>query len=270
MLERPVILDDPVARLLVDDEARRTLDADPGVFQVPALRRLRASIVVRGRYAEDALADAVARGVRQYVLLGAGLDSFAYRSPLVGTGLRVFEVDHPDTQRRKRERLREAGIDVPDAVVFVPVDFERETFVDALGGAGFACDEPAFVSWLGVTLYLERSAVVGTLAAAARLAPGSEIVFEYVLPAAAIPPMQRAGMAALAARAANAGEPWRTHFAAGEIAGEMASLGFEIVEHLGRDDTLARYFAGRDDGFAPGGASRLLHARVTVRDDRAA
>jgi hypothetical protein len=118
----------------------------------PRLIRLRASIALRSRYAEDALGEAVARGVRQYVLLGAGLDTFAYRNPYAGEGLRVFEVDHPATQQWKRDRLRQVGIPLPDSPTFVAIDFERETIDAALARAGFDRRQPAFLSWLGVTV----------------------------------------------------------------------------------------------------------------------
>jgi len=263
LLDRPVVFDDPLAARLLDGAARAWLDQRPASLDSPVLRALRACIAARQRYAEDRLRDAVGRGVDQYVVLGAGFDTFAYRSPLVARGLRVFEVDHPDTQAAKRARLREAGIDVPAGARFVPVDFSAETFVEALRGNGFAIGRPAFVSWLGVTMYLERDAVAGTLAAAAGLAPGTELVVEYLAAGESLDPRRRAARAALAARAAAAGEPWRTAFAAGELAALADGFGLAVHEDIGAVETGARYFRGRADGLAPGPGSRLIHAGIT-------
>jgi methyltransferase (TIGR00027 family) len=219
------------------------------------VRVLRAGVAIRSRYAEDRLAAAVARGVAQYVLLGAGLDSFAYRNPF--PELRVFEVDHPSTQARKRDRLRAAGIASPPGPTFVPIDFERETIVAALAAHGFDAHAPAFVAWLGVTIYLQRAAVLRTLAWAASLAAGSEIVFTYSVPRAA----PSAAWSALAARAEGHGEPWTTFFEPDELAAELRALGFVDLEDLAPEDAVARYCRGRGDGLRPGGWGHLMSAR---------
>jgi methyltransferase (TIGR00027 family) len=163
---------------LIAEIAQRT---SPGFGQI-AHRHLRASVIVRSRYAEDELARAIERGVSQYVILGAGLDSFAYRRPDVAKVLRVSEVDHPATQAWKRARLQDLGVALPDNLTFVPVDFEKQSLIEGLQTSGYRTNKPAFFSWLGVTTYLTPDAVFSTLRTIASLAPGTEIIFGYALP----------------------------------------------------------------------------------------
>ena len=257
--DRPLVFDDPLAARLLDDTARAALE-DPAPFETPALRGLRASIAARSRYAEDCLLEDVRRGTRQYVILGAGLDSFAYRAPAEAAAVRVFEVDHPATQAWKRQRLADAGIATPALVVYVPIDFEHETIAAALARAGFDAAAPAFVSWLGVTVYLTRDAVLDTLGWAAGLAPGSTIVFTYGVPTSSLPPRAGAALAAMAARAAAAGEPWQTYFEPPEMAAELARLGFGRVEDVGPRESTGRYFRERSDDLRPGHSGHLVRA----------
>ena len=157
LCDRPVIFEDPLAMRILSEEGvaqARTEAAD--TEQHPWLRGLRMFLAVRSRFAEEELAQAVAQGVRQFVVLGAGLDTFAYRNPF--PNLHVFEVDHPDTQAWKRERLQHAEIAIPHSMQFAPVDFERDTLAHGLEAAGFRSSEPAFFSWLGVVPYLTRDA----------------------------------------------------------------------------------------------------------------
>src|SRR5580700_12019169 len=150
--------------------------------QQPATRGMRLFIAARSRFAEESLAAAVARGVRQYVVLGAGLDTFAHRNPFAEQGLRVFEVDHPATQGWKRQRLAGAGLAPPASLTFAPVDFERQTLADGLAAAGFDAAKPAVFAWLGVVVYLTRAAVIETLRFVASLPAGTEVVFDYGVP----------------------------------------------------------------------------------------
>jgi methyltransferase (TIGR00027 family) len=219
---------------------------------------LRASIAARSRFAEDSLEAAVARGVRQYVILGAGLDSFAYRNPFSAGGLRVFEVDHPATQAWKRDRLREAGVEVPGPLTFAPVDFEKETLADGLARAGFAADVPSFFSWLGVTVYLTRSAVMATLAyVASRTAPGSEIVFTFLEDSDA---SERAS--SIRDRARAHGEEWLSFFEPADLALSLRRLGFTVVEHFDAAGVNRRYFGDRRDGLRVAHGGHLMKARV--------
>src|SRR5437773_4766889 len=181
ILDNPKIFEDPLALRIIGAETESKLRLSLAQFQQPAVRALRAAMMVRNRYAEDELVRSIQRGVRQYVSLGAGLDTFAYRNsfPL----LRVFEVDHPATQAWKRSCLEKAAIPIPASVTFVSVDFERQMMTDALRQSGFKSDELTFVSWLGVTGYLSQEAVISVLSSiVSSMRVGSEVVFDFAPP----------------------------------------------------------------------------------------
>ena len=257
---RPPILDDWVAARLLDPRAIERIHAHPEALQTPGARALRAHVVVRSRYAEDRLHEAVARGVRQLVVLGAGLDTFAYRQPSWAAGLRIFEVDWPATQDDKRARLSRGGVTVPDNAVFVPIDFERTPVADALGAHGFDASAPAFVSWLGVMMYLTREAIDAVFAFARGLARGSEIVLSFMPGPAA---MAAPGDApTLADRVAGMGEPLRTHVAPEELAAWLHRLGFSEVSLLTPGEIDTRYLASRSDGLETFGLVTVASARV--------
>jgi len=231
------IFADPLAlRILGPDAEARVRDAGDD----PSRKRLRLFIAVRTRFAEDALASAVARGVRQLVVLGAGLDTYAYRSAF-GEALRVFEVDHPATQAWKRERLSEASIPVPGTVTFAPVDFERDTLADGLLAAGFDPSAQTFFTWLGVVPYLTEAAVFTTLAFVAGLRDGAHVVFDYANPRA---PDEEGGAAheELAARVATLGEAFKSAFESDDLHARLRGLGFGEIEDLGPREIAARYF----------------------------
>jgi methyltransferase (TIGR00027 family) len=258
LLDAPKVFDDPLALAIVNGESEHAPDA-----QQSYARALRAFIVVRSRYAEDRLAGALERGVRQYVVLGAGLDTFAYRNPHRSAGLRVFEVDHPATQEWKRGQLHAAAIAIPEEMTFAAVDFERQSLEEGLLAAGFNSQKPAFFSWLGVTPYLSRSAFDATLEFIARRPSGSAVVFDYGLERSLLSPMQQLALDALAARVARAGEPFQLFFDPATLANDLARFGFGNIEDLDSDQINARYFAGRADGLAVSGGGRLLHAQVS-------
>lgn len=264
LIERPLVFEDPVALSILGAARVRALAMELDRFREPSARSMRAALVVRSRFAEDELAQAYARGVRQYLVLGAGLDTFAYRNRL--RGLRVFEVDHPSTQRWKLVRLKESGIALPRSLKFVPVDFERQSLAVQLRRFGFRFDRPVFVSWLGVTMYLTEDAVYETFRfVAQRCASGSEIVFDYSLPAEDLPPAQRGFRARRAAQVERIGEPWVSHFSTDVLVGRLRDLGFDEIDPLDTNAANARYFAGRDDGFRLHGSSRLMAARTARR-----
>jgi methyltransferase (TIGR00027 family) len=260
ILDDPKILNDPLALRIIGGEAESRLRANLPRFQ--AIQTLRAFIVLRSRYAEDELARAVERGVRQYVILGAGLDTFPYRNPYQVSNLRLFEVDHPATQPWKRSRLREAAIAIPDSLNFAPIDFEKQTLLEGLTLAGFKTNQPAFFSMLGVVIYLTREAVRETLKGIASLPSRSEIVFDYAVPSTAISDRERSAREALAKRTAAIGEPWVTYFDPDDLAGELHRLGFNAVEDLQPGEANDRYFKGRSDGLRVSGSARLMKARV--------
>jgi methyltransferase (TIGR00027 family) len=209
--------------------------------------------------AEDALAQAVAAGVRQYVVLGAGLDTFAYRNPY--PALRVLEVDHPATQAWKRQRLADAHIAVPEAVTFVAIDFAAEALPTPLRMAGLRSQEPSFFSWLGVTPYLEPTNVLATLAAIAPLAAnGGGVVFDFNMPPTSLAPLQRAAFETLAARVAAAGESFRGFFEPRALVAAMRAMGFREVRDMAPDELNATFLSSRVDGLRVGGVGHILTA----------
>jgi methyltransferase (TIGR00027 family) len=247
--EGGTIFKDPFAVKILDDDTRAKLDeiaADP--VQWP----LRLFIAARSRFSEETLAACVARGVRQVVVLGAGLDTFALRNPHADLGVRVFEVDYPTTQQWKRERIGEAGLTIPDSLTFAPVDFERQSLGEGLAAAGFDRDAPAFFQWLGVVPYLTREAIFTTLDFIGRIA-GAAVVFDYTEPFENHPPERRAHIMAAAQRAAEHGEPWLSFFDPAELADILRRQGFADIEDLGFADMLARFCAHEPRPSASGG-----------------
>jgi methyltransferase (TIGR00027 family) len=225
----------------------------------PERRGLRLFIAARSRFAEDALAFAVKRGVRQLVILGAGLDTFAYRNP--HAGLAVFEADDPATQAWKRQRLGEAGIEVPASLRFAAVDFERTSLAGGLAAAGFDARAPAFFSWLGVVVYLSERAIFETLGFIAGLPVGSQVVFSYSDPPGSMPASQAAAYRRRAARVEALGEPWRTQLEPSALHARLAALGFGEIEDLGPAEIDVLYFgAPADTPVRKGG--HLIRARV--------
>ncbi|WP_413104710.1 class I SAM-dependent methyltransferase [Streptomyces sp. Inha503] len=257
-LESGRVFHDPLAlRILAADADDPVLEA---AFH-PEREDVRLSVAARARFAEDAVAAAVARGVRQAVALGAGLDTFGCRNPYEAEGLRVFEVDHPATQEWKRDRLAAAGIPVPPSLTFAPVDFERQSLADGLTAAGFDPARPAFFFWLGVVPYLTYTAVLDTLGFIAALPGGSGVVFDYGEPPGALPPEQRAVHEARAAWAAEAGEPFLSFFTPDELADALRRLGLSAREDIRYRDLTARYESGHRmaGGYADLGA-HVIHA----------
>ena len=257
LIDHPRIFDDPLALRIIGAQAEAAVRARAGKSRAAWLRPF---VVVRSRYAEDELARAVQRGVHQYVVLGAGLDTFAYRNPYPGSQLRVFEVDHPATQAWKRGRRQETGIAIPDSVTFAAIDFEKQTLAGGLRQAGFRAEEPAFFSMLGVVPYLTHTAAIETLKVVASLPPGSEIVFDYAIPPDTLGKEERARLEETASVVAGRGEPWLTYFEPAALGAELRAIGFSRIEDLGPDELHERYFKGRTDGLRLPGIARLVKA----------
>ena len=263
LLDDPKVFDDPLALHIIGKKYASALQADPRQFEAaPLSHYLRAFVAARSRYAEDELALGVRRGVCQYVILGAGLDTFAYRNPHTQGVLHVFEVDHPATQTWKRARLEEADITLPGDLTFAPVDFETQTLAEGLLGAGYDSDKCTFFSWLGVTEYLTTEAVMMTLRFIASAPVGSGVVFDYMLSPSLLTPGQRARFDALAQRVASAGEPWQTFFDPGLLKMDLQAMGFGYSEDNGPEEINTRYFKGRADGLRVGSLSHLMKAQV--------
>ena len=260
LLDQPRVLDDPLALRIIGTEDAEELRTNPKEDHEFS-RAFRAFMAVRSRYAEDQLQHAVAHGINQYVVLGAGLDTFAYRN--THPNLRVFEVDHPATQAWKLERLTAAGIAIPSSMTFVPVDFEHQTLGAELGRAGLDASAPAFFSWLGVTPYITRESCTATLAFIASLPPGSGVVFDFASDPALLNAGQRQAFEALASRVAAAGEPFQLFFDPRKLADELKGLGFHRTELLQRNEINARYFKDRTDGLCvKGSLGHLMGAWV--------
>lgn len=219
-------------------------------------------VLVRARFTDDALAAAIERGATQYVIVGAGLDTFALRRPDLARHVTTFEVDHPATQAQKRQRLARAGLALPEAHHFAACDFESEDLAAALARLPFERTALTLFAWLGVTWYLTRPAIDATLRALRRAAPSSELVFDYRLPESIDPAEPAPELAALQTLLRSYGEPAITGFEPEALSRALDALGFRIVEDAGREVLQERYFARRRDGLACGPFARIAHARA--------
>ncbi len=263
LLDDPKVFDDPLALHIIGKESASHLQADPRESEAtPLSSYVRAFVAARSRRTEDELALAVRRGTGQYVILGAGLDTFAYRNPYPEGTLRVFEVDHPATQAWKRARLEETGITPPGSLTFVPVDFETEMIEERLRDSGYDREKCTFFSWLGITEYLTTEAVMATLRFIASSPPGSAIVFDYMISPSLLTPARRSRFDELSRRVAALGEPWQAFFDPEMLENDLRTMGFRCVEDRGPEEINADYFKDRNDGLRVGGFSRLMIARV--------
>jgi methyltransferase (TIGR00027 family) len=267
---RPLIFDDFLAqRLLTPEEYQASEERHLRALQVfypgeAALHPERAAalacwmrlagapaiVLARSRYAEDLLEQAVGQGVRQYVILGAGMDAFAWRRPDLMARLQVFEIDHPATQAVKRRRLRDAGLEEPANLNFLPVDFSRENLAVALKRSGFDPQAPAFFSWLGVTYYLPKEAIMATWRAISQAAaPGSGVVFDYLEADAFRPGKAARRVEIMIEIVQRIGEPMITGFTPEALAGDLESQGLRLNENLDPGAIQERFFKTRTDGY---------------------
>ncbi len=224
-------------------------------------RGYRASIVARARWIEDVVQERVNRGVSQYVILGAGLDSFAQRRPDLATKVRVFEIDRPATQEWKKKRLEELGFGIAPNLQFVPVDFEAgDSWWEKLKQNGFDASKPAVIASAGVSMYLTKEANRATLKQMASLAPGSAFVMSFILTMDLIEPEDRPGHEMVYEKARAAGTPFVSFFRPEELVTMALEAGFKNAEHASRAEIIAKYFAGRVDGLVPSSGEELLIA----------
>jgi methyltransferase (TIGR00027 family) len=243
----PKILEDLVVGRLLGVRTVEDTEIDPEMRSNERFAAFRGHIVLRNRFAEDCLAEAVARGVRQYVLLGAGYDTFGYRQPVWAAELTIFEVDHPATQELKRERLATAGILVPGNLRFASVNFENESLKDGLTRAGFDFARPAFFSCLGVLVYLDEKSVRELFAFVGSLAKGSEIVFTFSQPESKLDARELESRARISSTVSAMGEPWRTYFEPEQLREMLRGAGFSEVTFLTPAVADEKYFRGRTD-----------------------
>ncbi len=263
IMDEPTVFSDPLIFRILGTEDVSASRSDPAWSgETPLSRGLRAFLAARSRYAEDELHASVSRGVGQYVVLGAGLDTFGCRNPYPEGVLHVFEVDHPATQTWKRARLRQVGIPIPRTLTFSPVDFETGTIEEALRETGFDSDIRTFFSWLGVTQYLTIGAVTATLRFVASMPAGSAIVFDYTISPSLLNPTARLVFDSLARRVAAAGEPFQTSFDPASLMSGLKTMGFNRTEDVAPEEMNARYFQGRADRLRVGGFTHVMNARV--------
>jgi methyltransferase (TIGR00027 family) len=260
----PFIFADGPAGALLGDRADELIGYHRGHASHPVLAAARAEVICRSRYAEDRLARAVADGIRQYVILGAGLDSFGYRPGLAGQ-IRTFEVDHPATQQWKRRALAAARIPVPPNVTFAGADLATASLTEALAASGFDMSQPALVSWLGVTMYLTRDAIGRALAAIGTMAPGTELIADYMLPAGLRDPAGNSYVELVSQFAADRGEPWLTFLTPGDVSGLLAGHGIEPAGHVHQRDAVDAALWQRSDSLRPIELSMLTRGRIPAR-----
>jgi methyltransferase (TIGR00027 family) len=253
----PHILEDSVGLQLVapDESWRQRPDMDPGFT-----RGFRAAIVARARFIEDLVVEQAGLGVTQYVILGAGLDTFAQRRPEVATGLQVFEVDIPGPQAWKRRRLIELGYGVPDWLHFVPVDFEASGWYQPLLSAGFDPASPAVIVSTGVSMYISREATMQTLRQVAAFASGSTLAVSFLLPSDLIQPADKEGLEASETGAKASGTPFVSFYAPQDMLDMAREAGFKDAQHVA--GTSYSYFDGRSDGLRPSSGEDILLART--------
>lgn len=246
-------------------ELRDRIDASSNELVAAAMHAhpVYGTVIVRTRFAEDALRGAVARGASQYVIVGAGMDSFALRRSPWASDLEVFEVDHPATQQLKRERLAGCGVAIPPHTHLIAADLSREPLDAVLARSAFDSTRTSFFSWLGVTTYLTREANLATLRAiAAAAAPGSELVFTYIDQREFEPSGGSGDLAGVRSTVASMGEPWVSGFHPAQVADDLRGAGLELVEDLAGEALRERYCAGRADGLCPSAHVHIALARV--------
>jgi methyltransferase (TIGR00027 family) len=258
----PHVFRDDLARDLAGEEGEALIEQLRAELSEPLLLGFTRWVSARARFTEDMVERAIAAGVRQYVILGAGLDSFAYRRHDLVARLRVFEVDHPASQSWKRRRLAELHVDAPRALVFVPVDFEQETLADALERAGFDGTQPALFSWIGVTMYLGLDAIERTLRTIASYGAATQVVLTYNVPASARVGLERDVGTAMAKIVTGLGEPFVTTFEPPAAESLLRRTGFRDIAMFSPSDAVEVYFDGRSD-INVGAPQRLLTATVS-------
>jgi methyltransferase (TIGR00027 family) len=255
VIEQGCVFSDPLAlRILGEDPETVIREAE----KHPSRRRMRMFVVARTRFAEDALAKAVGHCIRQLVILGASLDTYAYRSPF-GDRLHIFEADHPATQAWKRQRLAETAIPLPNWLTFVPLDFEHETLADCLLSAGFNPEQQAFFAWLGVVPYLTEPAIWSTLSYIASLPKGSHVVFDYSNPPSSYSLRMLIAYNKRASRVAKLGETFVSHFETEKLHNKLRALGYVHIEDLGPPQ-IAKLFYSNSTGSLSKNGGHVLHA----------
>ena len=245
----PKILPDPLAMTLLGKHTE-DIEADSERHSKPYLIQARTLTVMRSRYTEDELAASIGRGITQYVILGAGLDTSPYRSGHAAEKLWTFEVDHPDTQRWKLERLKKAGIPIRENLRHVAIDFERQSLAEGLEQSGFEPNQATFFSWLGVMYYLQRDSALDTFRYVAGRPAGSQVVLDFMLDDASLDADRRESVRKASEYVAGIGEPWLTRYSPAALEQTLRDIGFSEVTYFSNALATERYLSGRSDGLS--------------------
>jgi methyltransferase (TIGR00027 family) len=263
IFDNPKVFEEPMAFNIIGAQGVSDIRSEKRKFESRLHRYLRAIVIARSRFVEDELFVAINRGVRQYVILGAGLDTFAYRNPYSTNGLKIFEVDYPATQEWKSQLLNAAKIPIPGTLTFTPIDFENQALADQLRETGFRTDEPSFFSWLGVTMYLTSETIMATMKYIASSTPsGSGIVFDYVVPPSSQKFSRRLIFRLLSNKVRSFGEPWQTFYDPNSLIMDLKAIGFTQAEDIGPEEINARYFNDRADKLMVGNFGHLMKAQL--------
>jgi len=261
ILDNPKIFEDPLALRIIGADVESRLRLSLAQFDKPEQRGFRAAFMVRNRCAEDELASAVQKGARQFVILGAGLDTFAYRNPF--PCLRVFEVDHPATQAWKRSCLEKAAIPVPASVTYVAVDFQQQAITGALRQSGFQNDQLTFISLIGVVRYLSHEAFISVLTSiASSMSAGSEVVFDFAPPPSPFQRLRDLADRVVVKRTWKGSDFHPSYFGLESLTRDLKRIGFANVQLLGPTEMNLRYCNGRTDGLRIRNQMHLVKARV--------
>jgi len=261
IFDTPTIFNDPIAVGLVPEASEHTVLAAAADHITPVPTLLRSLSAMRSRFAEDRLADAVASGACQYVIVGAGLDTFPWRQPTFARDIQIFYADHPTTLAWTRERIRERGLSMPSNVTFVAVDLEEDRLGKQLGAFGFEPEAGTFCSTLGVVQYLSRDAVERLFHFAASLTPPSEIVFSFVPPDDELDGDDLAAATQAVVLTEALGEPWKSRFQVSDLIDLLVRAGFRDIFHLTPEVAQQRYFAERRDMLKAHRLEQLIAAR---------
>ena len=270
LYHQPVIFNDPYALQLTSPALRRVCQNQffrwllRRKFISASLRPITAQVVSRAKYAEEKLEQAVSRGISQYVIISAGLDSFCLRRPDFSAGLQIYEIDHPSTQQTKQKRLLEILDSSPKGVEFLAVDLEKRTIADALSASSYLKNKRAFFSWLGTVPYLSADAIFNVLRDLASFAArGSEIVFDYLIPTYLWDPKERQALKSILRIIERRGEPMKSFFDPDVFSDEVSHLGYHIFENISPAELNQKYFSDRSDGLVTHSAAYNIHAEVS-------
>ena len=263
IFDNPKVFEDPIALRIIGTQSVSDIRKDKRKFESRIHKYLRSIVAARSRFVEDELSVAINRGIRQYVILGAGLDTFAYRNPHSSNGLKVFEVDYPATQEWKRQQLDVAKIPIPESLTFTSINFENQALADQLRETGFRADEPSFFSWLGVTMYLSRETMMTTMKYISSSTPiGSGIVFDYVISPSSQKFLRRLIFRLLSNKVRSFGEPWQTFYDPNSLIKDLKAIGFTKAEDIGPEEINARFFNDRADKLMVGNFGHLMKAQL--------